>query len=144
MTQENKPVIKQVTHNVDVEYNNQLRTKFNIPGLEFRWVDYETRQKTGWGIWSPVQRNSDIGEKVAKEMGAAADRFSGLNLDSSLFYQGEGTVLAYTTVERANARRKFQAEKTKKFADMIDAAKIRRNVVIPASEGYAQKFKGEE
>lgn len=81
-----------------------------IDGFAFRWVSMANRNRLGWGIWVPVEKNTEIGDKVEKWAADQFRQFSGTNADSKLFLDGAGGALAYTTVERRDALRSINRE----------------------------------
>ena len=74
-----------------------------VEGFAFRWVNPSTRDERGWRHWRPVERNSEIGEKVLERMGIHHDRFNGLNQDTNYFYRGAGSMLAYCKASESEA-----------------------------------------
>jgi hypothetical protein len=135
------PKITQVTHNVAEEATTGSTASFNIPGLVFRWVNIRHRNSKGWGIWSPVLRDSEYGKIIAEQMGYA-DRFAGMNANSNLFHEGSDGVLAFSTVEKHAEYCDKISKGAEERMNMIDAAQVRRNVIIPASSGFSRNFGG--
>lgn len=110
-----------------------------LPGQVFSWQNPYTNEKMGWRIWSPVLRDSDIGLKVAEQLGDTFDKFKGLNEETNYFMKGRDCMLAFTSKERYD---EAQAEKQERadaqLRQIDDAAELRRNVMIQTPMGNSK------
>jgi hypothetical protein len=117
-------------------------SSMKVPGYVFRWVNLAQRHRKGWGIWTPVTRNSEIGQQVLPQLGYINDKFMGANAEANLIYQSAELVLSYTTVEKNEALKEHNATKAENRIRSVDAAELRRNVIVPASGGYIRSIGG--
>lgn len=136
MAKRGRPAIRQTAHSVAEEARLD-QFEFEIPGFAFRWVNPLRRARSGWGIWSPVTRDSELGQQVAEKLNNVVDKFNGLNADANLFYRGSDTILAYASQDAAEAHRDRLDDIAEQRIRSVDAAKLQRNVVIPGVGNYA-------
>ena len=123
---------KRVTQTFDQEAIDQWRDKLEIPGLVFRWVNPSSRERKGWGIWTPVTKDSEVGAEVEKQMSRTLDVFSGLDTDSNFFMRGRDSMLAYTTEERAAEHKvalKEKADAALKQVHDTEGAELRHTYI---------------
>lgn len=129
---------KRVSQVIDKEVveraTNDLPT---VPGLEFSWQNPFTNERTGWRIWEPVTRDSEIGQQIADQFGDMFDKFQGLNEQTNYFMRGRDSMLAFTSKERLDAAIADKQEKAD--AQMLkveqNAENLRRNVLIQTPMG---------
>jgi hypothetical protein len=132
----------QTSHAALEELGQQDAGQIKVPGYGFRWCNVSQRYRHGWGIWTPVDRSSELGQQVVPQLRVGNDKFVGANAESSFIYQGTDSVLAYSTIEKINALKERNASKAEDRIRSVDAAELRRNVIIPASGGYAKSIGG--
>ena len=84
-----KPIAEFTEHN-DPE-------KINIPGWVFSWQNESQKDRQGWGLHLPVERDTELGEEVTRQFGVSGEQYGGLNAESNRFYLGGELVLAYTS-----------------------------------------------
>lgn len=111
------------TKKIHVEPISEISAKNNpaeidIPGWVFSWQNINTNDKSGWGIFRPVQKDTELGEEVARQLGVGANPFGGTNADANMYYFGGDLVLAYTSQELYD---KMQAD-DQKAADFAMSA----------------------
>lgn len=137
-----KNTLTQTSHAAIEEMNQQDSSEIKVPGYGFRWCNVSQRYRHGWGIWTPVTRDSEIGQQVVPQLRVGNDKFVGANAESSFIYQGSDSVLAYSTIEKINALKERNANKAEERIKSVDAAELRRNVIVPASGGYTKSIGG--
>ena len=86
----------------------KIGENYHIPDMEgysFMWVNPDTYDRSGWGIWHPVEKDSAVGERIAAMLKEyAPGTFSGLSVDdSNFFYRGRDTMLALAKIEHREA-----------------------------------------
>ena len=83
-----------------------LAVDFGIPGVSFRWINGDVRNAMqNWDHWKVVERKSELGEKIATQIGAGASRFYSGGDDSLYFRKGD-LVLAWAEAETVEQYRK--------------------------------------
>ena len=103
---EKAPMV-QVAH----ESGSILELGFEIKGLSFRWINGDVRnQMQSWGFWSAVQRDSELGERIAENLDGGHAKYNGGNAESNYFSRGS-LVLAWAPEEDVEARRVKMNEK---------------------------------
>lgn len=106
-----------------------------IDGFSFRWVNPEGRTKKGsWGIWKPLNRSSELGEKVVEEFNTVVGpvNFGLTNVDSDYFYRAANSMLAFAPTEKVMERRAAMQEEADKRMRMVhntEGAKLRHTYI---------------
>jgi len=137
-----KNTMAQTSHAPMEEYGAQSTSEIVVPGYGFRWCNLSQRYRHGWGIWTPLTRDSEIGQLVLPQLREGNDKFNGANAESNFVYQGTDSVLAYSTREKIDALKAHNAAKAEDRISSIDVAELRRNVIIPASGGFTKRIGG--
>lgn len=73
----------------------------DMDGMTFLWVNPQTNERNGWGIWQPVPRDSEYGERIKAVLDDyAGGTFESLTAgDSNYFYRGSDCMLAMASIE---------------------------------------------
>ena len=132
MTEQSKKVTK-VRQVADKEVLAKVKGDLpEVPGLVFMWQNPFTCEKSGWGIWAPVTRDSELGEKVAAVMGDLFDKFAGLNAQTNYFQKGRDSMLAYASKEAYDARmdaKRERADAQLRKVETADGAELRHTYI---------------
>lgn len=106
-----------------------------IDGFGFRWVNPAYRAKKGnWGIWKPLTRDSELGEKVAEHIEGIIGPISlGLTqVDSNYFYRSTESMLAFAPVELIEEKRaeaQAKADERMRMVHRTEGARLRTTVI---------------
>ena len=108
----------------------------DVAGYALRWVNHHVRNKHGWGIWSPVLKDSELGKKIGDDITDMLHKFKNPNENSNYITQGTDCILAFAPKDVAEASREKNNQLAEDRMNQIDAEKVRRNVMISEVDGY--------
>ena len=72
--------------------------KLKIPGVVLEWKSLPTWRKRGRGKWLPVERSTELGQKVLELLPDLGDKF-GDQTEAEYFMMGTDSILAYISKE---------------------------------------------
>ena len=102
-------------------------------GYVFKWCNAPARERKGWGIWSPLPRDGELGKDVAKDFESmVSGRFASINADSNYFFRSATSVLAFAKkadAEKVTKARKKAADEQLAMVDKTEGAKVRHTYI---------------
>jgi len=101
-----------------------------ISGITLRWINPDARNRSihGWKCWTPVLRDSEIGEQVAGHIQASPFRLGLETQDGSYFWRGD-MILGYASNEASESlQKRNSAQADRQFSQVLEDHKSRRKV----------------
>ena len=113
-----------------MESQSILTIGVEVPGIAFRWINGDVRnQMQNWRHWSVVERDTELGEKVATTLDGGHSKFGGGN-EGNYFSRGS-LVLAWAPEEAAQAYRdKMDAKADDRLRQVVTGGTTLRHTYI--------------
>ena len=117
---------------VSARFNAMMTNEFPLPevdGITFRWVNADQRNKRGWGIWSPVKSETELGETVLAHLKESPSFEANPSLvDGTLFRKGDNTLAWAETAMTKELRKHLGRKAQGQLSSIIEEHDTVRNV----------------